>query len=139
LANIVNTWVARKRTSNSNGLILAVAETNIAVDNIMQKLLELNIKVIRSADYGKIHDNGLWQYTFEYHLSEAQKKGKVNKTKLFRELIKNVDVVCATSVKSGEKFLKKFPFTQVIVDEVSQTIGLCTIFASSHFFKNLLF
>ena len=116
--------------SAKNGIILAVAETNIAVDNIMQKLLELNINVIRSADYGKIQDNTLWQYTFEYHLSEAQKKGKVSKNKLFRELIQKVDVVCATSVKSGEKFLRKFPFTQVIVDEVSQTIGF--YFTSIH-------
>jgi superfamily I DNA and/or RNA helicase len=104
-------------------LILACAETNIAVDNLMSKLIENGLQVLRIGNPSNVKPQ-LREYTLEQKLKEKNESGiRTNQKKLIKEIITQVDVLCATCVTSGSELLKSMQFTHIVVDEVSQAIG----------------
>jgi hypothetical protein len=54
-AELIRQWVAAKKNEKQGcevGLILAAAQTNIAVDNLMEKMISLGLTVLRIASSG---------------------------------------------------------------------------------------
>ncbi len=137
LAEMVTQWVLDQKESNSNEKILICAETNIAVDSIivvpfsyhsyiMLKLRHKNLIMLRIGIQGKIRQD-LWQFTLEYHLNEARKSSKrekINERKVVQEFLSKVDVILTTCAKAADRWIKEIQFTRVVLDEVSQSIGI---------------
>jgi superfamily I DNA and/or RNA helicase len=94
----------------------------------MFKLLQAGVVPLRVGDMTKTSPD-LQEFCLEYLLSQHRKqnpKEKINEKKLFK-LLPNAKVICATTSKVGDQILKPFKFTRVVIDEVSQAIGLIII------------
>jgi len=127
-------WVAnlrkeKKLTKCTPGIVMAVAETNAAVDNLMEKLLEEGVLCLRLGPVDRVQPN-LREFTISEMSSDilpARKKKKYLSKKDVRQSVSQVEVLCCTISSAGSSFLKPFQFSKVLIDEGSQAVEPVTL------------
>lgn len=123
MAQLLRCWVEARRSGAEIGNILACAETNIAVDNLMRKLLDIGVVALRIGDSKNVRLD-LREFTLEERVKQLKLEGnKVHPRKLLKTILQTVEVVCCTCSSAGSGLLKKFQFSHLVIDEVAQAIG----------------
>ncbi|KAJ1490860.1 P-loop containing nucleoside triphosphate hydrolase protein, partial [Baffinella frigidus] len=110
---ILEWWV--RSLAHGAGPVLATSDSNIAVDNILEGLAKMGIRVVRLGRPDKVRPE-LLQYCVD-----VPKEGQLmvdfgEKQRLLRA----AQVVCATCVATGSDQLEGFRFAGVLLDEASQ-------------------
>ena len=107
--------------------ILVAAETNNAVDNLTQKLVILNMKVLRVGKKNQIAKH-LHEYSLEHQVEMKRvdmgqdKKGEFQSPKLKKEILNAVDIIATTCTGAGDTDLKTIRFSYILIDEATQAI-----------------
>lgn len=132
-------------TRQGMGQVLVTAPSNVAVDQLTEKIAATGLRVVRlasktreatssSVDHLCLHVmtplaagdefNKLQRLKDEIgELSERdQKKYRALRTRTEREILQAADVICATCVSAGDPRLKNFRFRQVLIDEATQAV-----------------
>ena len=110
--------------------VLAVAETNMAVDNLCKSLIDMDVEVVRLGNLKDIAKE-LYGYTLERKLKYFEEtraevsthnvKGQIcYKKNLIKEALKNADVIVTTCSGAGDARLNDMIFPFVLADEASQ-------------------
>ncbi|KAG1710484.1 Regulator of nonsense transcripts 1 [Nymphon striatum] len=122
-ACIIFEWISRSSNSDQ---VLACAETNEGVDNIMKKLIDIGIdenSMIRVGAVGK-GDPQLKNMSFEEKYWAAKgRKANHNfglDSKIADKILKSAKVICTTCNSSALKVLSKRTFSKVLIDEAGQ-------------------
>nr|GEY08742.1 regulator of nonsense transcripts 1 homolog [Tanacetum cinerariifolium] len=107
------------------GQVLVCAPSNVAVDQLAEKISATGLKVVRlcakSREASEFHK--LQQLKDEQgELSSSdEKKYKALKRATEREISQSADVICCTCVGAGDPRLANFRFRQVLIDESTQS------------------
>lgn len=132
-------------TRQNMGQVLVTAPSNVAVDQLTEKIAATGLRVVRlasktreatssSVDHLCLHVmtplaagdefNKLQRLKDEIgELSERdQKKYRSLRNRAEREILQAADVICCTCVGAGDPRLKNFRFRQVLIDEATQAI-----------------
>lgn len=132
-------------TRQNMGQVLVTAPSNVAVDQLTEKIAATGLKVVRLAsktrettsstvDHLCLHVMTPLAAGDEFQklqrlkdevgeLSERdQKKYRALRSNTEREILKAADVICCTCVGAGDPRLKNFRFRQVLIDEATQAI-----------------
>ncbi|XP_031564537.1 regulator of nonsense transcripts 1-like [Actinia tenebrosa] len=128
----------------NNGQVLVCAPSNIAVDQLTEKIHKTGLKVVRLcaksreaidspvaflALHNQVRNNEsvpelqkLQQLKDELGELSAtdEKRYRSLKRNCERELLQNADVICTTCVGAGDPRLSKFRFRTVLIDESTQ-------------------
>ncbi|ONK56008.1 uncharacterized protein A4U43_C10F3190 [Asparagus officinalis] len=128
------------------GQVLVCAPSNVAVDQLAEKISSTGLKVVRlCAKSREAVSSPVEHLTLHYqvrHLdtsekselhklqqlkdeqgelsSNDEKKFKALKRATEREILQNADVICCTCVGAGDPRLSNFRFRQVLIDESTQ-------------------
>jgi len=96
--------------------ILVTAETNMAVDNLTRKLLELNVKVVRIGRSDAISPD-IQQAVLEQQLmSNNDEKSR----SVIRSVLSTTNVIATTCTSADDPALKGITFPYVLIDEATQ-------------------
>lgn len=132
-------------TKQNMGQVLVTAPSNVAVDQLTEKIAATGLRVVRlasktreasssSVDHLCLHVmvplaagdefSKLQRLKDEIgELSERdQKKFRSLRNRTEREILQAADVICCTCVGAGDPRLKNFRFRQVLIDEATQAI-----------------
>ncbi|KAJ3102818.1 ATP-dependent helicase NAM7 [Phlyctochytrium planicorne] len=134
-----------KAANPSNpGQILVCAPSNVAVDQLAEKIHQTKLKVVRvaaksreelesSVSFLSLHEQvanndtnpelqGLIKLKNQLGelKSQDEKKYKALKRQAEREILQNADVICTTCVGAGDPRLSKLTFRTVLIDEATQ-------------------
>jgi len=133
-------------TRQGMGQVLVTAPSNVAVDQLTEKIAATGLRVVRlasktreqqsssSIDHLSLHVMTPLAAGDEYNkllrlkeeigeLSERdQKKSRSLRNRTEREILQAADVICCTCVGAGDPRLKNFRFRQVLIDEATQAI-----------------
>ncbi|XP_955355.1 regulator of nonsense transcripts-related protein, putative [Theileria annulata] len=119
---------------NPNIRILAVADSNIAADNLIDALTKKNIQALRigqSSEYElqeeSIKNLDRYQTYLKLKMGGHYKEAKNLKVLLYSEAIKQHNIIIATCVGSGNDLLSNYQFSHVIIDECSQSIEMSNL------------
>jgi regulator of nonsense transcripts 1 len=132
-------------TKQNMGQVLVTAPSNVAVDQLTEKIAATGLRVVRLAsktreavsssvdhlclhimtplaaggDFTKLQmlKNEVGELT-----DRDQKKYMALRTRTEREILQAADVICCTCVGAGDQRLKNFRFRQVVIDEATQAI-----------------
>lgn len=129
------------------GQVLVCAPSNVAVDQLTEKIHATGLKVVRvtaksrealesSVSYLTLHSQVANSDTHTelqklIQLKESQgelSSGDERKFKALtraceREILNNADVICCTCVGCGDPRLAKFKFRTVLIDEATQAVS----------------
>ena len=118
-----------KQISKAEGTsILVTAETNMAVDNLTRRLLQMDLLVVRVGDQGQISPD-IRHVSLEQQierkrleLDKERRKSSFLDQKMAKDILKAADVVATTCAGAGDALLKKsrLKFSFVIIDEATQ-------------------
>eukprot|EP00003_Mantamonas_plastica_P033454 TRINITY_DN95_c0_g1_i8.p1 TRINITY_DN95_c0_g1~~TRINITY_DN95_c0_g1_i8.p1 ORF type:complete len:790 (-),score=260.73 TRINITY_DN95_c0_g1_i8:572-2941(-) len=136
--------LVNQKSGNKNK-VLVCAPSNVAVDQLAERLHATGLKVVRLAakaredimsnvDFLCLHNmvrdvdlfNGQLQQLFakkegQGELTRAEEKKLIKlREATEKEIIMAADVICCTCVGAGDKRLKDFTFRQVLIDESTQ-------------------
>ena len=132
-------------TKQGMGQVLVTAPSNVAVDQLTEKIAATGLRVVRlasktreqtssSVDHLCLHImtplaagdefNKLQRLKEEVgELSDRdQRKWRSLRSRTEREILQAADVICCTCVGAGDPRLKNFRFRQVLIDEATQAI-----------------
>jgi regulator of nonsense transcripts 1 len=132
-------------TRQNMGQVLVTAPSNVAVDQLTEKIAASGLRVVRlasktreatssSVDHLCLHVmtplaagdefNKLQRLKDEIgELTDRdQKKYRSLRNRTEREILQAADVICCTCVGAGDPRLKNFRFRQVLIDEATQAI-----------------
>mmetsp|Transcript_10452 Transcript_10452/g.22457 ORF Transcript_10452/g.22457 Transcript_10452/m.22457 type:complete len:1073 (+) Transcript_10452:83-3301(+) len=132
-------------TRQNMGQVLVTAPSNVAVDQLTEKIAATGLRVVRlasktreatssSVDHLCLHVMTPLAAGDEFkklqrlkdeigELSERdQKKYRALRNRTEREILQAADVICCTCVGAGDPRLKNFRFRQVLIDEATQAI-----------------
>ena len=132
-------------TKQGMGQVLVTAPSNVAVDQLTEKIAATGLRVVRlasktreatlcSVDHLCLHVMTPLAAGDEFsklqrlkdeigELSERdQKKYRGLRNRTEREILQAADVICCTCVGAGDPRLKNFRFRQVLIDEATQAI-----------------
>jgi len=130
----------------AQGQILVAAPSNVAVDQLAEKIHQTGLKVVRVCAKSResvaspVEHLTLHYQVANLNLPEQQELKKLQQLKdelgelssadekkynalrrlAEREILQNADVVCATCVGAGDPRLANFRFRQVLIDESTQ-------------------
>jgi regulator of nonsense transcripts 1 len=128
------------------GCVLVCAPSNIAVDQLTEKINETGLKVVRicarsresinsSIDFLTLHEqvkhlegSGFAQlhnlFKLKEEVGQLNNKDESNLKKLKRQaedfILNSAEVICTTCVAAFDKRIKKLRFTRVLIDEATQ-------------------
>ena len=124
-AHIIKELLAK----NSEDKILAVAETNEGVDNLLEKIVEVcdsipKIQLLRvGSSTWSVREN-LRKFTLEERYAEKSEGKRVNENwmnkSIVKKILKEARVVCTTCISAGSKIFEEQKFCKLLVDEASQ-------------------
>lgn len=127
------------------GQVLVTAPSNVAVDQLTEKIAATGLRVVRlasktretttsSVDHLCLHvmtplaagDEFRKLQRLKDEIGELtqrdQKKYRSLQTRTEREILQAADVICCTCVGAGDPRLKNFRFRQVVIDEATQAV-----------------
>eukprot|EP01130_Rhizamoeba_saxonica_P017060 TRINITY_DN8101_c0_g1_i1.p1 TRINITY_DN8101_c0_g1~~TRINITY_DN8101_c0_g1_i1.p1 ORF type:complete len:1019 (-),score=224.94 TRINITY_DN8101_c0_g1_i1:160-3216(-) len=130
----------------NRGQVLVCAPSNVAVDQLTEKIHQTNLKVVRMCaksreavaspvDFLTLHYQvrhldtpGLKELHLIQELKEKQgelsakdeRRYRVLKRKAEEEILRSAQVICCTCVGAGDPRLNRFEFKQVLIDESTQ-------------------
>jgi len=127
------------------GQVLVTAPSNVAVDQLTEKIAATGLRVVRlasktreatssSVDHLCLHVNVPLAASEELkklqrlkdeigELKERdQKKYRTLRNRTERDILQAADVICCTCVGAGDPRLKNFRFRQVLLDEATQAV-----------------
>jgi len=127
------------------GQVLVTAPSNVAVDQLTEKIAATGLRVVRlasktreattsSVDHLCLHvmtplaagDEFQKLQRLKDEIGELterdQKKYRTLRTRTEREILQAADVICCTCVGAGDSRLKNFRFRQVLIDEATQAV-----------------
>ena len=141
---------ARGGAASGRTSVLVCADSNVAVDNLVEGLANAGLRVVRVGQ-PELARSDLLQYSLEGIATRAaaveqsrkqgqmpawmvsggkgQKEGTPRKSAVQAEatrLVRDADVVVSTCLGAGSAVLQKHRFTRVLVDEASQATELAT-------------
>lgn len=138
---IVDSW----HRQNSKKKILAVADSNVAANNLVEGLKKRNIQAVRvgAATDVDFHEDAIKEFTRYKELLKLRKENKLKEAKvmkalLFQEAVKKYNVVIATCVGSGHEIFDDERFERVIIDECAQSIEPSNLIPLGHYCNNLV-
>lgn len=122
------------------GPVLATAASNVAVDNLLEKVLAVSrgIRRLRVVRVGRVAavDESLWEHTLEAMLEKDTlvRRARVDAEKnpasataaweveqaAASRIVRGADVVLTTCIGAGREVLAGLPFRLVLADEASQ-------------------
>ncbi|XP_008784706.2 regulator of nonsense transcripts 1 homolog [Phoenix dactylifera] len=128
------------------GQVLVCAPSNVAVDQLAEKISSTGLKVVRlcaksreavmspvehltlhyqvrhldTSEKSELHKLQLLKDEQGELSSSDEKKFKALKRATEREILQNADVICCTCVGAGDPRLANFRFRQVLIDESTQ-------------------
>mmetsp|Transcript_11431 Transcript_11431/g.21131 ORF Transcript_11431/g.21131 Transcript_11431/m.21131 type:complete len:1051 (-) Transcript_11431:482-3634(-) len=149
-------------TKQHMGQVLVTAPSNVAVDQLTEKIAATGLRVVRLAsktreataspvDHLCLHImtplaageefNKLQRLKIEAgELTERdQKKYRALRNRTEREILQAADVICCTCVGAGDPRLKNFRFRQVVIDEATQAIEAEALIPLSMGAKQIVF
>jgi regulator of nonsense transcripts 1 len=132
-------------TKQDMGQVLVTAPSNVAVDQLTEKIAATGLRVVRLASKTREATNSSVDHLCLHvmvpqaagdefsklqrlkdeigELSERdQKKYRSLRNRTEREILQAADVICCTCVGAGDPRLKNFRFRQVLIDEATQAI-----------------
>eukprot|EP00978_Attheya_sp_CCMP212_P015350 scaffold39593_cov61-Attheya_sp.AAC.1 len=132
-------------TKQGMGQVLVTAPSNVAVDQLTEKIAATGLRVVRLASKTREATNSSVDHLCLHvmtplaagdefsklqrlkdeigDLSERdQKKYRSLRTRTEREILQAADVICCTCVGAGDPRLKNFRFRQVLIDEATQAV-----------------
>jgi regulator of nonsense transcripts 1 len=132
-------------TKQNMGQVLVVAPSNVAVDQLTEKIAATGLRVVRlasktreatSSDVDHLCLHIMTPLAAGDELSKLQrlkdeigeltdrdqKKYRSLRNRTEREILQAADVICCTCVGAGDPRLKNFRFRQVLIDEATQAI-----------------
>ncbi|KAL8448584.1 hypothetical protein Emag_003899 [Eimeria magna] len=121
---IIDAW----RRLNPTKKILAVADSNVAADNLMEGL---SLRGIRTVRFGSGSESDLKEESIQDHpryseylrLRESKPaEARTLRMMLYKEAVRRNSVIIATCVGSGHEMLDEVVFERVIIDECAQSI-----------------
>lgn len=120
------------------GPVLATAPSNVAVDNILEKVIWISgngLGVVRVGRTAAVREN-LWEYTLEGHLernptvrrareavlNDSSQLSVLRKLEqeISRQILRRADIVFTTCVGAGHELFDEVEFRFVVCDEASQ-------------------
>jgi regulator of nonsense transcripts 1 len=127
------------------GQVLVTAPSNVAVDQLTEKIAATGLRVVRlasktreatssSVDHLCLHvmtplaagDEFRKLQRLKDEIGELterdHKKYRTLRTRTEREILQAADVICCTCVGAGDPRLKNFRFRQVLIDEATQAV-----------------
>ncbi|KEG02884.1 hypothetical protein YYE_01811 [Plasmodium vinckei vinckei] len=138
---IIDSW----HRQNSNKKILAVADSNVAANNLVEGLKKRNIQAVRvgAGSDSDFHEEAIMEFhrykdLLKLRKNNMQKEAKVMKALLFLEAVKKYNVVIATCVGSGHEIFDNEKFERVIIDECAQSIEPSNLIPLGHYCTNLV-
>lgn len=119
---LVKAWVSAGRRP-----ILATAESNVAVDNLVSGLVKLGVEVVRVGRPEPTRPD-----LDKYNLQEKARAfgcntGKNRNFKGEKELLSQTQVVCCTCSGTGQPVMEGLQFTSVLIDEAAQATELAVV------------
>ena len=132
-------------TRQNMGQVLVTAPSNVAVDQLTEKIAATGLRVVRlasktreatasSVDHLCLHimtplaagDEFKKLKRLKDEVGELtdrdQKKYRMLQSRTEKEILQAADVICTTCVGAGDPRLKNFRFRQVLIDEATQAI-----------------
>ncbi|KAL3801039.1 hypothetical protein HJC23_002332 [Cyclotella cryptica] len=132
-------------TRQNMGQVLVTAPSNVAVDQLTEKIAATGLRVVRlasktreatssSVDHLCLHvmtplaagDEFKKLKRLKDEVGELtdrdQKKYRALQSRTEKEILQAADVICCTCVGAGDPRLKNFRFRQVLIDEATQAI-----------------
>jgi regulator of nonsense transcripts 1 len=132
-------------TKQNMGQILVTAPSNVAVDQLTEKIAATGLRVVRvasktreatssSVDHLCLHvmtplaagDEFKKLHRLKEEIGELtdrdMKKYRALQNRTERDILHAADVICTTCVGAGDPRLKNFRFRQVLIDEATQAI-----------------
>ena len=107
--------LCRMRSQNQQGKVLAVSDSNIAVDNLVAGCAELGLRVLRLGRPESVRQD-LLRYCLPVGGSNNGDQGNR------KQLLQSADIICTTCIGSGTVALQSLNlnFNYVLIDEASQ-------------------
>lgn len=111
---------------NGCNKVLVTAETNLAVDNLCEKLMTLGIRVVRIGKLDQISPRiraiSLEGQVERKRVEEGKDKHRSSfpSARVVKEILDASEVVATTCTSAGDPTLKKLSFPFVIIDEATQ-------------------
>ncbi|KAL8453752.1 hypothetical protein Emed_000693 [Eimeria media] len=121
---IIDAW----RRLNPTKKILAVADSNVAADNLMEGLSLRGIRTVRfgsgsESDLKEESIQDLPRYSEYLRLRETKPaEARSLRMMLYKEAVRRNSVIIATCVGSGHEMFDEVVFERVIIDECAQSI-----------------
>nr|CEL65285.1 TPA: ATP-dependent helicase, putative [Neospora caninum Liverpool] len=122
---IIDAW----QRNDPSKKILAVADSNVAADNLMEGLSARGIRSVRVGNGSEsdlqeeaIADLGRYRDYVRLKQNGMYGEAKTVRMALFREAIRRQPVIIATCVGSGHEMFDDLVFPRVIIDEGAQAI-----------------
>lgn len=131
------------------GQVLVTAPSNVAVDQLTEKIHQTGLKVVRvTAKSREALDSSISFLTLHEQVanndthpelqkliqlkteqgelsSQDERKFKALTKACEKEILTNADVICCTAVGCGDSRLSKIKFRTVLIDEATQAVSLC--------------
>ncbi|KAL5489393.1 hypothetical protein EMCRGX_G018482 [Ephydatia muelleri] len=130
--------ICKQNAKQPDKHILAVAETNMAVDNMTARLQKMGLRVVRVGSEAKISPS-IRHLTIEYQVELKQKEeGKRPRRATFpsprlaKQVLKAAQVVTTTCTGAGDPILDGMQFPFVLIDEATQATELATLIPIVH-------
>eukprot|EP00005_Dracoamoeba_jomungandri_P005373 CAMPEP_0174254518 /NCGR_PEP_ID=MMETSP0439-20130205/3831_1 /TAXON_ID=0 /ORGANISM="Stereomyxa ramosa, Strain Chinc5" /LENGTH=1059 /DNA_ID=CAMNT_0015336141 /DNA_START=23 /DNA_END=3202 /DNA_ORIENTATION=- len=143
---VTSATIVYRLVKQNSGQMLVTAPSNVAVDQLTEKIHTTGLKVVRLCAKSREAVSSPVEFlTLHYlvrHLetpdkgdlaklqqlkdeqgelsSQDEKKYKSLKRATEREILKSADVICCTCVGAGDNRLSRFRFRQVLIDESTQ-------------------
>jgi hypothetical protein len=109
--------------------LLATSDSNIAVDNIAEGCIRKGLKVVRFGRLEKVtaelEDSTLESIVKKRRAPDSE-YGK-DDYHLKMQILREAEIVCATTIGSGTDFLNEVDFGGIVIDEVAQATELSAI------------
>jgi len=129
-SRIVQGWVK----NDSWATVLASADSNIAVDNLLTKCVELGLNCVRvgrpensRVDLCKYMLENLVKAETGVSEQELNQRQKESNWKIENAILKKAEVVFATCCGAASGVLEKINFSHIIIDEAAQATELSTL------------